>query len=106
MTLLHAYIHTCILSLNLPTIIRGDFNEDLSNNRHSCILDTSSYTQLLQSSTTDRGTLISHVYYNRPVNDVIVQLLDTYYSDHDTVCSIVHVDTLALALKCALSVIK
>ena len=79
---------------NLLTIVLGDFNEDLlSHNRQSHILDamtSSGYIQLVQSPTTDRGTLIDHVYYNRPVNDVVVQLLDTYYSDHDTVyCSYV-----------------
>ena len=79
---------------NIPTIILGDFNEDLNDNDngHSHILDTmtsSGYTQLVQSPTTDRGTMIDHVYYNRPVNDV-VQVHDTYYTDHDTVyCSIV-----------------
>ena len=43
---------------------------------------------LVQSSTTDRGTLIDHVYYNRPSDDAVVQVHDTYYSDHDTLlCS-------------------
>ena len=47
------------------------------------------FTQLVQSPTTDRGTIIDHVYYNRTGNDVIVQVHDTYYSDHDTIyCSI------------------
>ena len=77
----------------LPTIILGDFNEDLYDNTHSHILDIMSnngYTQLVQSPTTDRGTLIDHVYYNRPSDDAVVQVHDTYYSDHDTVyCSIV-----------------
>ena len=77
----------------LPTIILGDFNEDLYDNTHSRILDIMSnngYTQLVQSPTTDRGTLIDHVYYNRPSDDAVVQVHDTYYSDHDTVyCSIV-----------------
>ena len=79
---------------NLPMIILGDFNEYLYyDDTHSRILDimtNNGYTQLVQSSTTDRGTLIDHVYYNRPVlvNDTIVH--DTYYSDHDTVhCSII-----------------
>ena len=77
----------------LPTIILGDFNEDLYDNTHSCILNTmtsSAYTQLVQSLTSDCGTMIDHVYYNRPVNDTVVQVHDTYYSNHDTVyCSIV-----------------
>ena len=73
---------------NLPTIILGDFNKDIYSNTHSCILDIMSnngYTQLVQSPTTDRGTLIDHVYYNRPSDDAVVQVHDTYYSDHDTV---------------------
>ena len=73
---------------NLPTIILGDFNEDLYNNTHSSILNimnSSNFKQIVQSPTSDRGTLIDHMYYNRPVNDVVVQVHDTYYSDHDTV---------------------
>ena len=78
---------------NLPTIILGDFNENLYNT-HCHILDNimsnNGYTQLVQSPTTDRGTLIDHVYYNRPSDDVVVQVHDAYYSDHNTVyCSIV-----------------
>ena len=63
------------------------------DNRYSRILDimtNSGYTQLVQSPTTDHGTMIDHVFYNKPGNDVVVQVHDTYYSDHDTVyCSIV-----------------
>ena len=76
---------------DLSTIILGDFNEDLYDDTHSRILDmmtSTGYTQLVQSPTTDRGTLIDHMHYNRPSDDVVVH--DTYYSDHDTVyCSIV-----------------
>ena len=78
---------------NLPTIRVGDINDNIYDNTPSRILDTmtsSGYTQLVQSPTTDRGTLIDHTYTNRLVNDVVVQVHDTYYSDHDTVyCSIV-----------------
>ena len=79
---------------NLPTIILGDFNEDLSDNTNSRVLHVMSnhgYTQLVQSPTTDRGTLIDNVYYNRQADDTVVEVQDTYYSDHDTIyCSIVH----------------
>ena len=45
--------------------------------------------------TTSKGTLIDHVYDNRPTNDIVVQVHDTCYSDHDTVyCSIpIYADT-------------
>ena len=83
---------------NLPTIMLGDFNEaskiyNMITHIVIIILDNmfnNGYTQLVQSPTTDRGTLIDHVYYNRPSDDAVVQVHDTYYSDHDTVhCSIV-----------------
>ena len=46
-------------------------------------------TQLVTRLTTAKATLIDHVYYHRPSSDIIVQVHDTYYSDHDTVyCSI------------------
>ena len=84
---------TCMSLYNLPTIILGDFNEDLYGNTHSHIFDimtSSSYVQLVGSPTTDRGTLIDHVYFNRPSDDVVVQVHDTYYTDHNAVyCSIV-----------------
>ena len=70
---------------NLPTITLGDFNEDSYNNTHSIlnIVNSSNFKQIVQSPTSDRGTLIDHMYYNRPVSDVVVH--DTYDSDHDTV---------------------
>ena len=49
------------------------------------------FTQLVESPTTAQGTLIDHVYYRTPSQsrNIMVQVQDTYYSDHDTVyCSI------------------
>ena len=79
-------------STNMPSIILGDFNDDIVSQPNSSIVSLMSnygYTQLVMNPTTSKGTLIDHVYYNRPTNDIIVQVHDTYYSDHDTVyCSI------------------
>ena len=79
---------------NIPTIILGDFNENLlsqSNTNVVSLMSNNGYTQLVRSPTTDNGTLIDHVYYNRPSSDIIVQVHDTYYSDHDSIyCSIAH----------------
>lgn len=77
---------------DIPAIVLGDFNEDLlqkPDSRTLSLMSSRGYEQLVQSPTTDRGTMIDHVYYNRPSGRAIVQVHDTYYSDHDTVyCSI------------------
>lgn len=74
---------------DIPTVVLGDFNEDLLQKPDSRVLrlmSSNGYEQLVQSPTTDRGTMIDHVYYNRPSANTVVQVRDTYYSDHDTVC--------------------
>ena len=76
----------------MPTVILGDFNHDVLNEPNSSIISLLSnygFTQLVKAPTTAKGTLIDHVYYNKPTSDIIVEVNDTYYSDHDTVyCSI------------------
>ena len=76
----------------MPTLVLGDFNEDILGHCNLSIVSLMSnhgYTQLVTSPTTERGTLIDHVYYNRPICNVIVEIHDTYYSDHDTIyCSV------------------
>ena len=70
----------------------GDFNDDVFNRSDSTILNlmsTNGFKQLVSTPMTDRGTLIDHIYYNRSSDDIIIEVCDTYYSDHDTVyCSI------------------
>ena len=77
---------------DLPTIVLGDFNDDIKDDTHSKVLEfmsSNTYTQLVSHPTTDRGTLIDHIYYNRSCDNAIVEVYDTYYSDHDTVyCSL------------------
>ena len=76
---------------DMPTLILGDFNDNIlgqSNSSVVSLMSSHGYTQLVTSPTTSRATLIDHVYYNRPTSNVIVEVHDTYYSDHDTVyCS-------------------
>ena len=45
------------------------------------------FTQLLKSPTTDQGTLLDHVYCSGALNGIVVEVSDTYYSDHDAVYS-------------------
>ena len=40
---------------------------------------------MVKSPTTDQGTCLDHVYYNGALNGIVVEVADTYYSDHDTV---------------------
>ena len=56
-------------------------------------MDDFSYTQLVNSPTTAQATLLDHVYYKNPsvnsVEHVMIHVIDTYYSDHNTVyCNI------------------
>ena len=80
---------------SIPCVILGDFNEDIVHHQNSTILplmSSFSFQQLVQYPTTAQGTLIDHVYYRNTSGSTvfaIVQVQDTYYSDHDTVyCSI------------------
>ena len=77
---------------NMPCVILGDFNEDLLHQHHSCLqtlMSNHGLTQLVQCPTTPQGTLIDHVYYRNqctnPSSNFMVQVQDTYYTDHDTV---------------------
>ena len=78
-----------VSTTDMPTVILGDLNHDIYSQSNSSIVSLMSnygFTQLVTAPTTAKGTL---VYYNKPTSDIIVQVHDTYYSDHDTVyCSI------------------
>ena len=78
-----------ISTSDMPSIVLGDFNDDILTERNHSLSSHMSrygYSQLVHSPTTDSGTLIDHVYYNRPCLHTLVRVIDTYYSDHDTVC--------------------
>jgi exonuclease III len=80
------------LANNLPmeeqTIIMGDFNNDLLDKHQSTVLiDTLGslgFNQTVQQFTTDRGTLIDHVYIKH-ANLLKTTVDDCYYSYHDTI---------------------
>ena len=76
---------------SLPCVILGDFNDVLhqTDSRIVTFMSSHGYTQLVNLPTTARGTLIDHIFYNGLPGNTIVQVQDTYYSDHATVyCSI------------------
>ena len=77
---------------NTLCLVLGDFNDDLLNHQNSPTLRLMakfSFKQVVQSPTTAQGTLIDHVYYRNPFfsssSNTIIEVHDTYYSDHDTV---------------------
>ncbi|XP_019848907.1 PREDICTED: uncharacterized protein LOC109580300 [Amphimedon queenslandica] len=75
--------------LALARAIIGDFNEDLlanNPNRLLSFLTDNNFKQMVKTPTTDRGTLIDHVYVNSLLSDVVCTVIDCYYCDHDIVC--------------------
>lgn len=83
---------TTLAQTHITTIMLGDFNEDILNTKRPEIpttMATLGFTQLVQSPTTDYGSLLDHIYYNKLHTNIIVQVVDTYFSDHDMVyCSL------------------
>ena len=74
----------------IPTVILGDFNDDVLYGHDShlqALMLSHGYVQLVNEPTTDRATLIDHVYFSS--NQALVHVCDVYYSDHDAIyCSI------------------
>nr|XP_039256248.1 uncharacterized protein LOC120332966 [Styela clava] len=75
-----------------PTFILGDFNDNIFHNRSSSIMEKMNelgFRQYIPTNraTTDYGSLLDHMYFNRNCTDdsIVVDIVDTYYSDHDTV---------------------
>ena len=67
---------------NKATVVMGDFNDDVlstSSSRVEQFMLSQGYTQLVRQSTTDRATLIDHMYFSE--DDVAVQVRDVYYSE-------------------------
>ena len=78
-----------LLPLNMPIIILGDFNENATaqnNSNLSQLMQHNHFQQFIQVPTTDGGSSLDHIYYNRPEEDnILVDVHDTYYSDHDSI---------------------
>jgi endonuclease/exonuclease/phosphatase family metal-dependent hydrolase len=85
---------THVTLCTVPCVVLGDFNEDILHCQNSAILSlmsSFSFQQIVPYPTAPQATLIDHVYYRNTAGhsmSAIVQVQDTYYSDHDTVyCS-------------------
>ena len=75
-----------LLPDNVPTVILGDFNDNLLSDgitRLVTFMCKHGYKQYVSYPTTDNGSIIDHVYFNRQDDTAIVDVHDVYYSDHD-----------------------
>ena len=77
------------LSPNIPAIILGDFNCDITNGKNTLLLQfmtSCGFSQLVTQPTTDSRTLIDHLYVrNLPPLNTNVEVYDVYYSDNDCI---------------------
>lgn len=66
-------------------LIMGDFNEDIFvSSTIAKLLDQHGYSQFVQTGTTEKGTLIDHVYC-KGAGDVAVDVVPTYFSFHEAI---------------------
>ena len=67
-------------------VIMGDFNEDIF--KQSCcvekLMQEHGYKQCVTEATTERGTLIDHVYIKN-MDSIQTHVVPTYYSYHESV---------------------
>ena len=64
--------------------VMGDFNDDIfKSSSISKLLSDKGYVQLVTEATTERGTLIDHVYVKSTDYVVDAIIRPTYFSDHE-----------------------
>ena len=73
-------------------IVIGDFNVnwlDESNRRplYNLLVSENNYRQLITSYTTDHQTTIDHIYTNLPQSQITPHILETYFTDHKSICA-------------------
>ena len=79
------------LSIEQPTVILGDFNEDLCkpNPKIKQFLQDRGCNQFTSESKSDSGSIIDHTYFNKNVSNVERKVIDTFYFDHDLTCLLI-----------------
>jgi len=88
---------TKIPKSKFPTAVMGDFNDNQVKDTNSPILSYMNrigFRQLIRRPTTDNGSLLDHIYFNWKTADFKVDVIDTYYSDHDLVVISINKKTL------------
>ncbi|XP_058472555.1 uncharacterized protein LOC131445864 [Solea solea] len=73
-------------SVNGTIAVMGDFNDDILKLSATCpLLTAKGYMQIVTKATTEKGTLIDHIYVKRADNGAESLVLPTYFSDHEAV---------------------
>lgn len=69
--------------------VMGDFNDDLLKSSSVCkFLTDKGFGQVVTQATTEKGTLIDHVYVKTSDYEVECEVVPAYFSDHEAVvCS-------------------
>ncbi|XP_062574488.1 uncharacterized protein LOC134236336, partial [Saccostrea cucullata] len=76
----------CLESSSERIVVMGDFNQDIMTGGKSILnyMEARGFRQCVQSSTTENGTLIDHVFV-KECPHVQVLIVPTYYSYHEAV---------------------
>uniref|UniRef100_A0A672HNV9 ATP-dependent DNA helicase n=2 Tax=Salarias fasciatus TaxID=181472 RepID=A0A672HNV9_SALFA len=70
-------------------VVMGDFNENILTGSSICkLMGSKGFDQLVTQASTEKGTLIDHVYVRSRRFDVECAVMPTYFSDHEGIlCS-------------------
>ncbi|OON95214.1 MAG: hypothetical protein ATN36_08970 [Epulopiscium sp. Nele67-Bin005] len=75
-------------SFDKTVAVMGDFNDDVLTSSSIChVMMAKGFVQHVTQPTTERGTLIDHVYVKTSVYDVQSLVLPVYFSDHESILS-------------------
>ena len=89
---LNSFLDSLEIMDHHPTIVCGDFNENLLSGRTHEIFDvfeSRGYAQLITAATTEKNTLLDHIFISRPQHCVQSGVLQTYHSYHNPVYCVI-----------------
>lgn len=75
--------------IGTTAVVMGDFNDNILKGSTICkFMETEGFRQHVTQETTEKGTLIDHVYVRTTRFDVDCAVIPTYFSDHEGIlCS-------------------